>query len=230
MRQLTRLFAVASAVVLLDQGTKFLAVARLTRAFEPHGKRTLVERLTAFYKLKNLDNDPFIPGEVDRRLPAVDVVPGLWSHKYVENPGAAWGLLGGLDEKVRVPFFHAVSLSAIAFIVLYYRRLQADQRLLAWALALVLGGALGNYADRLARNYVIDFVDWHWRGDPRWHWPTFNLADAAISVGVFLMLVDSLFGRRLRPEDVPALPSSGTTAEGSGLEGVEPAAGRETED
>jgi len=69
----------------------------------------------------------------------------------------------------------------------------------------VLGGAVGNYLDRLARNYVIDFIDWHWREAPNLHWPTFNLADSAISVGVVLMLADTLFSRPkpLEPIEMP---------------------------
>ncbi len=209
-RSFALLAAVASAVVLLDQGTKYLAVASLTTAFERRALRGAAERLAAFYRLKNVQAD-------ERRAPA-EVVPQVWAHRYVENRGAAFGLLAGLDERLRVPFFHAVSLSSAALIALFYRKLQKDQRLLAFALALLLGGALGNFLDRLARGYVIDFIDWHWRSDPRLHWPTFNLADAAISAGVFLMLLDALLGPRLSPEDVPALEGAGTTERASVLD------------
>jgi signal peptidase II len=74
-------------------------------------------------------------------------------------------------------------------------RLPRDARLLGIALALVLGGALGNLVDRVAYGYVIDFLDFHAAG---WHWPAFNVADSAISCGVVLLLADGLFGSRAR--------------------------------
>ena len=70
------------------------------------------------------------------------------------------------------------------------------------------GGALGNFLDRLVRGYVIDFIDWHWRNQPGMRWPTFNVADAAICVGVALMLLDSLrcAGRAVPPRRSPRAP------------------------
>jgi signal peptidase II len=66
-------------------------------------------------------------------------------------------------------------------------------RITAWALSLILGGALGNLVDRLRLGYVIDFVDWYYRG---WHWPAFNVADAAITIGAALLVLDALRGGR----------------------------------
>ncbi|MDB4938809.1 MAG: Lipoprotein signal peptidase [Labilithrix sp.] len=128
-----------------------------------------------------------------------------------KNKGGAWGLLQGQSENVRRPFFLLVSVAAIAFIVTLYRRLQPRQHALKWGLPLVLGGALGNVFDRIRYGYVIDFIDY--RAD--WikklneliqkkypghivtdHWPTFNVADIAICVGVALMAVDMLTSRR----------------------------------
>jgi signal peptidase II len=85
---------------------------------------------------------------------------------------------------------------ALGFITFMYVRLTPDQRRVRWALALVAGGAVGNFVDRLLRGYVIDFIDWHWRNQPGMRWPTFNVADAAICVGVALMLLDSFRPRR----------------------------------
>ena len=188
------LIAIVAAVLVADQATKYLAVSHLTTAFE--GRHGLVDRLNAFFTLKNLDNEPFDPAARDFRRPAHVVVEDYWAHRYVENPGAAWGLLASLDPRYRVPFFHLVSLVAIALLALYCRRVAPVQPRLGVALALIMGGALGNYVDRLARNYVIDFIDWHWRNQPGLHWPTFNVADAAISVGVLLLLSDGLLSRR----------------------------------
>src|SRR5699024_6337125 len=79
------------------------------------------------------------------------------------------------------------------------------------------GGALGNYIDRIARNYVIDFIDWHWRGQPHLHWPTFNIADVAITCGMLLMLFESFFGGRREP--------SGMSGAEVAVEGAPPASG-----
>ena len=208
--KLAILVVVFPLVVLLDQTTKFLAVEKLTNAFEHFEKRTLNERVMAFLSLRNLDNEPHVAGNVDlRKRPAV-IVAGYWAHRYVENPGAAWGLLSNVNEKWRIPFFHFVSLLAIGSILAFFWRIESGQRLLMIAFSLVLGGAIGNYIDRVIRNYVIDFIDWHWRDNPNLHWPTFNVADTDICVGVGLILLDTLFARR-RSE--PAGGASPTHAE-----------------
>lgn len=142
-----------------------------------------------------------------------------------KNKGGAWGLLQGQSENVRRPFFLLVSVAAIAFIVTLYRRLQPNQHALKWGLPLVLGGALGNVFDRIRYGFVIDFIDY--RAD--WikklneliqkkypahivtdHWPTFNVADIAICVGVALMAIDMLTSRRGKKPaltaDVPIEP------------------------
>jgi signal peptidase II len=198
------LLALLLVLVLADQVTKYLAVEHLTGAFEHYGRRTLVERVGGLYTLSNLDNYPAEQGKRDLRRAAYTVVPGFWSHRYVENPGAAWGILAGVSPRYRLPFFHLMTALALLCILVFYRRLQSDQKLLSLSLALVFAGAFGNYVDRLARGYVIDFVDWYWRNRPDLHWPTFNVADAAITVGVVLMLLDSLIHRHREP--APSLP------------------------
>jgi signal peptidase II len=106
----------------------------------------------------------------------------------VYNPGAAFSFLGNQGGWQRW-FFTAIALGAIGFI-LYLLRRHAGQRLFCWALALILGGAVGNVIDRVAYGHVIDFLDFYWRG---WgHFPAFNVADIGISVGAFLFIVDEL--------------------------------------
>ncbi len=127
------------------------------------------------------------------------------------NRGGAWGLLAGATDMIRRPFFLVVSLVAIGFIVSLYRKIQNGQWALRWGLPLVLGGALGNLSDRIARIGVVDFIDYRakWvelmnrfiaRFVKEWvitdHWPTFNVADIAICVGVGLMAIDVMFARR----------------------------------
>ena len=103
------------------------------------------------------------------------------------NRGAAFSFLAGAsgwqDE-----FLTAVGIGASIFIVYLLAR-HGNQKLFSTALALILGGALGNVIDRVAYGHVIDFLDFHWRG---WHWPAFNLADSAIVAGAALLILDEL--------------------------------------
>jgi signal peptidase II len=190
------LAVVASLWFAFDQVTKYLAVEHLTEAFQVVRAQTLPERIHAFVTQKDL---------LERGLGGrkAVTVTGFWDNRYTQNRGAAWGFLAGSGERFRVPFFHLVSIAAVVFIFSYYRKLREDQRYVQFALALVLGGALGNAFDRILRGYVIDFIDWHWF-DPNWlrpslHWPTFNVADSGISVGLVLLLLEMLFVKK--PDD-----------------------------
>lgn len=159
-----------------DQVTKYLAVEHLTLAFRP--TQGLSQRVHVFVG----ENHP-IPAR------AVEIT-SWWEHRYKENPGAAFSFLAGASESVRVPFFHLISVAAVIFILGYYRKLQDSQRYLQIALALVLGGAVGNAIDRVLHGYVIDFIDWH-AGSA--YWPTFNVADSGITVGLLMLLLERLF-------------------------------------
>ena len=156
----------------------------------------------------------------------LDGYPGLvevWKNHLTlilaRNRGGAWGLLQSTSENVRRPFFLLVSVAAIAFIMTLYRRLQPTQRALRWGLPLVLGGALGNVFDRIRYGLVIDFIDAHvvYKGIER-HWPTFNVADIAICVGVGIMAVDMFWSKRGR---VPVLhaPEAPPAQSGEGVPG-----------
>lgn len=206
MSKYALLAIIFAGVMVADQVSKYLAVADLTTAFERDHAATFGDRLHSFFHDRNLDGDPPEAGEPDLRTAPVPVIESFWHFKYVENPGAAWGLLGHVDPGMRVPFFHIVSIAAIAFILYFYRKLLDDQRYLQVALALVLGGAVGNYFDRVLRNYVIDFIDWHWLQDPNLHWPTFNIADSAICVGVGMMLLENRFVKHPEAAPVPENP------------------------
>ena len=118
---------------------------------------------------------------------------------YVRNPGAAWGFLAGMDDKIRVPFFHVITLLCVLLIIQYIRMTPWSHRLGRFALSLILSGALGNMIDRVVLNFVIDWIDvrWNFFG---WYYafPNFNFADAAISVGAFLFFIDVAFLERKR--------------------------------
>lgn len=143
--------------------------------------------------------------------PSLVLVPQHLTLTIAYNKGGAWGLLQDAAETVRRPFFFAVSVLAVLFIVSLYSKLGRGQRALMWGLPLVLGGALGNLSDRVTRSSVIDFIDYRadWvlsmnsaiaKAVPRWgltdHWPTFNVADIAICIGVGLMAIDMFTARR----------------------------------
>ncbi|GIX29912.1 MAG: lipoprotein signal peptidase [Porticoccaceae bacterium] len=114
----------------------------------------------------------------------VAVLPFL-SWTLVFNPGAAFSFLAGAGGWQRWLLAGAALAIAAALLVWLARLPARGQRLEKTALALVLGGALGNLIDRLARGHVVDFVDLHWGS---WHFPAFNLADSAITLGAFLLL------------------------------------------
>jgi signal peptidase II len=143
--------------------------------------------------------------------PSVLLVQNHLTLTLAYNKGGAWGLLQDSSELVRLPFFLAVSVLAVMFIVSLYGKLAAGQNALKWGLPLVLGGALGNLSDRITRSSVIDFIDYRaeWvlsmnkliaKLAKGWaltdHWPTFNVADIAICIGVGLMAVDMFTSRR----------------------------------
>ncbi|HEX8705790.1 MAG TPA: signal peptidase II [Myxococcaceae bacterium] len=199
------LIVVALTTLAADQVTKYLAVAHLTDALD--GRVGLAERVKGYFAEQNLDNHPRVPGERYYASRPHRFIEDYWHFRYVENPGAAWGMFANLPDTARRIFFHVVSLAALAFIFAMYVKLEPGQRLVSVSLSLVAGGALGNFMDRLARGYVIDFIDWHWRNQPGMRWPTFNVADAAICVGVALMLVDSLRMRRSEPAPAPLAQS-----------------------
>jgi signal peptidase II len=182
-----RLFLLIVVVGLVaDQATKFLAVDRLTTALR-RTDGSLAARIGGFYGFRHL--------EAYATEPHVVWAP-MWRMRYAENPGAAWGLFRDLSLQARNTVFSLTLLGAVAFILFYFRRLEPGQRLPQVALSLIFAGAIGNFIDRLARGYVVDFIDWHWWKRPDLYWPTFNIADSMIVVGVVLLV--------LLPAEAPA--------------------------
>lgn len=126
--------------------------------------------------------------EFGERIP---VLPGFFDFTLVYNRGAAFSFLAGADGWQRW-FFTVIGVAAAGFIVWMLAR-HGAQRLFAFALALILGGAVGNVIDRVLHGQVTDFVLLYWRD---WHWPAFNVADMAITLGALLLVLDEL--RRVR--------------------------------
>jgi signal peptidase II len=163
-----------------DQWTKYLAVSRLTDLFRRVGAETLGERLQAFVThrhLESISTDPFY------------VFKPLWRMVYVENPNAAFGLGHFLSDGPRLAIFVVAASAAAVAVLYYYRKLELEQRFHQVSLALILAGDVGNLIDRALRRYVIDFIDWHWWNRPDLRWPTFNIADSMLVVGVILLLL-----------------------------------------
>jgi signal peptidase II len=140
---------------------------------------------------------------------SLDVVEGFLRLTYVRNRGAAFGILSDAELPYQAALFSLLSLGALFAIAVYAWRLPVESRLPRVALALIMGGAVGNLIDRMRLGYVIDFVDAHI--GPH-HWPAFNVADSAISIGVTLLVLDML--RRPEPDEhtparLPAASSGG---------------------
>ncbi|ROR17968.1 signal peptidase II [Comamonas sp. BIGb0124] len=119
------------------------------------------------------------------------VVTGFFNIVRAHNPGAAFSFLAEHDGWQRW-FFTVIGVGASILIVWLLRR-HAGQTLFCFALACIMGGALGNVVDRLMHGYVVDFLDFHWAG---WHYPSFNVADMGITLGAICLIVDEL--RRMR--------------------------------
>jgi signal peptidase II len=175
-----RLFLViVLAGLVSDQATKFLAVDRLTTALQ-RTDGSLPGKVAGFYGFRHLEpyaTEPYV------------VWAPMWRMRYAENPGAAWGMFRDLSLSARNTVFSLTLLGAVVFILFYFRRLAPGQRLPQVALSLVFSGAIGNFLDRLARGYVVDFIDWYWWKRPDLYWPTFNIADSMIVVGVVLLVL-----------------------------------------
>jgi signal peptidase II len=118
----------------------------------------------------------------------VKVLTGFFNLTLAYNPGAAFSFLSNQGGWQRY-FFTAIAIGAVGFIIYLLRR-HAGQRLFCWALALIMGGAIGNVIDRVMYGHVVDFLDFHWSG---WgHFPAFNVADSAITLGAILFIFDEL--------------------------------------
>ncbi|MCP1673800.1 signal peptidase II [Natronocella acetinitrilica] len=113
------------------------------------------------------------------------------------NPGAAFSFLGDASGWQRW-LFTGFALVVSVVLVVWLRRLPANERWLAWGLALLLGGAIGNVIDRLIHGHVIDFIHVYY---DRWHYPIFNIADSAITIGVAMILVHAFFLDKRGSED-----------------------------
>ncbi len=194
------LIAVTVGVLVVDQVTKYVVLSDLTTALDSD-QSTGAKLARYFHDSPELGYDHYHY----RQKPPV-VLGSRFKFQYAENPGAAFGLFSQVREDMRGPLFHLVSLGAVVLILYYFRKLLGTREEI-WALVglpLVLGGALGNYLDRLCRGFVIDFIDVYLPVVNR-DWPSFNFADTCICVGVGLLVVDSFVRKEKKEKVAPAV-------------------------
>lgn len=120
---------------------------------------------------------------------SIEVVPGFLDLTRVHNTGAAFGMLNAVDFPLKPLVLSLVALIALGGVAWYAATVPLTDRLARVGIAGVLGGAVGNLIDRATAGYVLDFVDAYWR---HWHFWAFNVADAAITIGVIFLILDML--------------------------------------
>lgn len=205
-RKLVILLSVALTVVALDQITKFWVLGTLTTAWPDDA--SFGAKLSTLYGSAPATG---FDGNHYQQKKSITLSESFFRLRYAENPGAAWGMFRELPETARGRLFHVVSLGAVVLICYFFMKLSGTdpkEKWALWGLPLVLGGAIGNYLDRLSRGFVIDFLEAHWFD--KHHWPSFNLADTAICVGVGLLLVDAFVRKekKKKPQAAPEAPKN----------------------
>jgi signal peptidase II len=125
---------------------------------------------------------------------SVPVIKGYFDITLVHNTGAAFGFMAVARQSLRLPFLLITAGAAVALLFYFIKRTDSHETLTLVALAMVVGGAAGNIADRIAFGYVIDFIDWH--AGEFYHWPAFNIADCGITVGVFILAYEFLVKKK----------------------------------
>ncbi len=116
--------------------------------------------------------------ELGDSIPVIENLFYITSHR---NTGAAWGILAG-----RMGFFYVITVIVIGVVIYYMKTYAKDSKLMGWSLALILGGAIGNFIDRVFRKHVVDFLDVY---IGNYDFPIFNVADSALCIGVILVVI-----------------------------------------
>lgn len=154
-----------------------------------------------FLSLSILVLDQWSKWLVETRLAQYEphqVIPGFLNFTHVKNTGVAFGLFAAAGRSYGPWLLTGLGLAALLMVGVYFWRVEPGHRLLLTALALVLGGAVGNLLDRIAAGAVTDFIDVY---VGTYHWHTFNVADSAISVGIALIAWDTLLGHRRQRQE-----------------------------
>ena len=120
----------------------------------------------------------------------VEIIPGYLRLSLVRNTGVAFGIFDNIQSVWKPYILAAMAIVALTVIVFYSARVPRDRILIQVALAMTMGGILGNFLDRVVRGYVIDFIEFHIHES--FYWPNFNIADSSITVGIALLLIDTV--------------------------------------
>ncbi len=139
------------------------------------------------------------------------IIEGFFRLRYVQNEGIAFGFFHSLQSDWKKGLLSLAALLALGIVLHYIRSTPMGERRLFLAFGLLVGGILGNFTDRLLNGFVVDFLELHWQD--RFIWPTFNLADAAITCGVAIILIDTLFGRGNEESVSSSKPTDATRQE-----------------
>ena len=122
-----------------------------------------------------------------------EIIPDFFNITYIQNRGAIFGFFSQSGSQLVYILLTLTSLAALALVVYYFFKTPPDEKLMKISLSFILGGALGNLADRIFRGYVVDFMDFYVK---KWHWPSFNVADSCITIGAILLIFLFFFKRR----------------------------------
>ena len=123
---------------------------------------------------------------------SIPVIAGFFSLTHIHNPGGAFGFMARQGPGVRAFLFLAVSFSAILLLFYLYMKIPRNYQWLSAGLALIMGGAIGNLTDRVRFGEVVDFLDFYVGSH---HWPAFNVADSAVTVGITVLLIHMVLGK-----------------------------------
>jgi signal peptidase II len=156
-----------------DRKTRYLLLSLAVVVLDQWSKWLVEIRLA--------DHEPFV------------VVPGFLNFIFVKNTGVAFGMFAAHGNAWGWLVLALLGVAALVLVGLYFWRTPSEDRLMLTALALIMGGAVGNLIDRIANRAVTDFIDAYLG---TYHWHTFNVADSAITIGICLMALDILFGRK----------------------------------
>jgi signal peptidase II len=172
----------------VNRGSRYLLLALLGVMI------VVVDQVTKYWVIQSMRLHESIP-----------IIPNLFSLTYIRNPGAAFGLLAGSSNAFRMVFFGITSLFALALLGTILFRLPEKDCVGQLSIAGILGGAIGNLIDRLRFGEVIDFLDVYVES---YHWPAFNVADSAITVGVACLIIHFAFERKDAALPAPEIPPS----------------------
>jgi signal peptidase II len=143
------------------------------------GLVVIIDQITKILILKNLP-----------LYHSITIIPGFFNITHIHNPGGAFGFMAHQDSSLRNFLFILLASIAVCFIFYFYKSTNRTHPFLASGFALILGGAIGNLIDRIRFGKVVDFLDFYVHN---YHWPAFNVADSAITVGVTIFIFHLLF-------------------------------------